>query len=471
MNNLPELFRIKMVEPIRLIHRNEREKVLQDAGYNLFGVDADNIFIDLLTDSGTSAMSDRQWAALMMGDESYAGCRNYRNLERAIRDLMGFPYYVPTHQGRAAENLLFFVKLKPGDYVPNNTHFDTTRANVEVNKAHAVDLMIDEAHTVKSNHPFKGNMDIEKLANFITSTGADKIPVGMITITNNSVGGQPVSMDNIRRTAQVYKDHKIPFYIDACRYAENSYFIQQREEGYANRSIREIAREIFSYADGATMSAKKDALVNIGGFLASRDEEFMRLVHQKMVVIEGFPTYGGLSGRDMEAMVVGLYEGQDQDYLRYRVEHTAYLARKLKEAGVPVVEPVGGHAVYVDAAGFLSHIPRHLFPGQALVVELYRQGGIRAVEVGSVMFMHRDSQGEIVYPQLDLVRLAIPRRVYTRGHLEYVARVFSEIRENRESITGVEFTYEPPVLKHFTARFRQVPLMATSSKTEQKVNI
>ena len=284
--------------------------------------------------------------------------------------------------------------------------------------------------------------------------------MGMITITNNSVGGQPVSMDNIRRTAQIYKDYKVPFYIDACRYAENSFFIQKREEGYANRSIKEIAREIFSYADGATMSAKKDALVNIGGFLASRDENFMRLVHQKMVVIEGFPTYGGLAGRDMEAMAVGLYEGQNRDYLEYRIEHTAYLGRKLKEEGVPIVEPVGGHAVYVDAKGFLSHIPQCLFPGQALVVELYRQGGIRATEIGSVMFMHKSPDGEITYPELDLVRLAIPRRVYTRGHLDYVAKIFGQLRKNRDEIPGMAFTYEPPVLKHFTARFKPIPTTA-----------
>lgn len=456
MKVIPEPFRIKMVEPIRLISREKREAALIEAGYNLFLVEAENIFIDLLTDSGTSAMSDRQWSGIMMGDESYAGCRNFRHLDTAIKDIFGFPYFVPTHQGRAAENILFSLRVKPGTYVPNNTHFDTTRANIEANKGIAVDLLIDEGAIVEINHPFKGNMDLEKLENFIKSVGADKIPVGMTTITNNSVGGQPVSMENIRKTSEIYKKYKIPFYIDACRYAENCYFIQQREPGYINRSIIEIAREIFSYADGATMSAKKDALVNIGGFLATREKDFFEKIRQKLILMEGFVTYGGLAGRDLETIAFGLYEGIDENYLHYRINHTAYLAEKLEKIGVPFVKPVGGHGVYVDAKGFLSHIPQSKFPGQALVVALYLEGGIRAVEIGSVMFAHRNEKGEVIYPDLELVRLAIPRRVYTYSHLDYVAEVFERIKKNKEKIKGLKFTYEPPALRHFTARFELV---------------
>ncbi len=451
-----EPFRIKMVEPIKLIPREMREKVLQDAGYNLFLVDAENIFIDLLTDSGTSAMSDRQWSALMMGDESYAGCRNFKHLEKAIKDIFGFPYFVPTHQGRAAENLLFSVMVKSGQFVPNNTHFDTTRANVEAHGGHAVDLAIDEAKDVESIHPFKGNMDIEKLENFIKDVGPENIPLGMITITNNSIGGQPVSLENIRKTAQVYHRYKIPFYIDACRYSENCYFIKMREEGYQDKPIIEIAREIFSYADGATMSAKKDALVNIGGFLGTRDAEVFSKLKQMLIHIEGFPTYGGLAGRDLEAIAVGLYEGLDEEYLRYRIAHTKYLADRLEEIGIPCVKPTGGHAVYVDAKGFLDHIPQSQFPGQALVVALYLEGGIRAVEIGTVMFSYRDEKGNMVYPDLDLVRMAIPRRVYTRSHLDYVVEVFRRIKQSKREIRGLRFTYEPPALKHFTARFEPV---------------
>jgi tryptophanase len=453
MITLPEPFRIKMVEPIHLTPREERERLLKEAGYNLFLVDAEHVFIDLLTDSGTSAQSDRQWAGLMMGDESYAGCRNFRNLEKAIKDIFGFPYFVPTHQGRAAENLLFSLTLKPDDTVPNNTHFDTTRANVEANGGIAADLCIEESGKVKSTHPFKGNMDLDRLERLIKTEGKEKIPIGMITLTNNSVGGQPVSLDNIRKTSALYRENGIPFYIDSCRYGENCYFIQQREEGYSGRSIKEIAGEIYSHADGATMSAKKDALANIGGFLATRDEKFFEKIRQRLVVVEGFPTYGGLSGRDLEAVAVGLYEGIDQDYLEYRINHTAYLAGRLRDAGVPFVEPVGGHGVYVDAMGFLDHIPQSRFPGQALVAALYLEGGIRAVEVGSVMFARKLPDGTIEYPPLELVRLAIPRRVYTRSHLDYVAEVFKAIKEKKREIGGLRFTFEPSALRHFTARF------------------
>lgn len=453
---MPEPFRIKMVEPIRLVPREEREEILKEAGYNLFLVDAENIFIDLLTDSGTSAMSDRQWSALMMGDESYAGCRNFTDMKKAMKDIFGFDYFVPTHQGRSAENILFSLMVKPGDYVPNNTHFDTTRANVEANHGRAVDLVIDEGKNVHSDYPFKGNMDVEKLEHFIKSVGPEHIPLGMITITNNSVGGQPVSMENIRNTAAVYKKYKIPFYIDACRYAENCYFIREREEGFADWSIIDIAREIFSHADGATMSAKKDALVNIGGFLATRDAKCFEKIQQKLIFVEGFPTYGGLAGRDLGAITTGLYEGLDDEYLKYRINHTKYLAEGLKSVGVPVVEPVGGHAVYVDAKDFLSHIPQPQFPGQALVAQLYLEGGIRAVEIGSVMFAEEQPDGTIKYPELDMVRLAIPRRVYTRTHLDYVVDVFEKLAVNKDKIKGLEFTYEPPALKHFTAKFKPV---------------
>jgi tryptophanase len=423
-----------MVEPIHLHPREHREKALAEAGYNLFLIKSDDIFIDLLTDSGTSAMSDRQWGAMMQGDESYAGCRSFYHMKDAISDIFGFPYFIPTHQGRAAEHLLFSLCVKPGLMVPNNTHFDTTRANVEAVGGIAMDLVIDESKNVKSSYPFKGNMDPEKLENFIKSVGKEKIPLGMITITNNSIGGQPVSMENIRTTASIYKKYGIPFYIDSCRYGENCYFIQQREPGYANKSIIEIAREIYSYADGATMSAKKDALVNIGGFLATRNKEFFERVSQELILVEGFPTYGGLSGRDLEAVATGLYEGLNQEYLRYRIEQTAFLGNKLKDIGVPVIEPFGAHAIYVDAKSFLDHIPQSQFPGQALVDALYLEGGIRTVEVGSVMFMSKDENGNITYPDLDLVRLAIPRRVYTRSHLEYIAEVFEEIKNKNNCL-------------------------------------
>jgi tryptophanase len=456
---LPEPFRIKMVEPIKLYPREERQKVLEEAGYNLFLVDAQHVFIDLLTDSGTSAMSDHQWGALMMGDESYAGCRSFYRLSDAITDIFGFQYFIPIHQGRAAERLLFYLNVKPGQYVPNNTHFDTTRANVEAMGAHPTDLVIEEGKNVHSRHPFKGNMDIEKLERFINSVGRENIPLGMITITNNSMGGEPVSLDNIRQTAGIYKKYGIPFYIDACRYAENSYFIQQRERGYENKSPIEIAREIFSYADGATMSAKKDALVNIGGFLATRDKDLYERTKQELILVEGFPTYGGLAGRDLDAIAVGLYEGLDQEYLRYRIEQVKYFGDRLKDIGVPIVEPVGGHAVYVDAKGFLDHIPPGQFPGQALVAALYLEGGIRAVEIGSVMFSSVDVEGNITPPEMELVRLALPRRVYTQSHLNYVVEVFEEIKKKKKDIKGMRFAYEPPRLKHFTARFEEVAVV------------
>jgi tryptophanase len=452
-----EPFRIKVVEPIKQTTRANREQILAAAHNNLFGVAAEDVFIDFLTDSGTNAMSDRQWSAMMVGDESYAGARSFTHFEAAVQAVLGFPCVLPTHQGRGAEGILFKTLVKAGQSVPNNRHFDTTQANLLALGANPVDLVVAEAADPTSDLPFKGNMDLEKLAHFIQETGPENIPLGMLTITNNSAAGQPVSMANIKATAEIYHRYDILFFIDACRFAENAWFIKTREPGYGDRSVAEIALEMFSYADGCTMSAKKDAIVNIGGFLACRDEDLKLKLAERLIIQEGFPTYGGLAGRDLEAVAVGLREGIEEDYLAYRERHTAYLGEVLRSAGMEVYLPTGGHAVYVDAGQTLPHIPPEQFPGVALANMLYIEGGVRTVEIGSLMFSHPDLvTGEIISAPNELVRLAIPRRVYTRSHLDYVGEVAREVVKNVGEIRGLEITWAPELLRHFMARLAWV---------------
>lgn len=452
-----EPYRIKVVERIQKTTRKEREKILQQGGLNVFNIPAEKVFIDLLTDSGTSAMSDRQWAGLMMGDESYAGARSFFRFEEAVKSIFGFSHVLPTHQGRAAERILFEGMVKRGDSVPNNIHFDTTRANVEVREASAINFVVDEAYDPMLEAPFKGSMDPAKLEKFIAEKGTETIPLVMMTITNNSAAGQPVSMANIREVSRICRQHSIPFFFDACRFAENVYFIKKKEKGYAEKSVLEISREMFSYADGATMSAKKDALVNIGGFIALNDEALAESLKNILIVGEGFPTYGGLAGRDLEAIAQGLHEVLEEDYLQFRVDQVAYLGELLNKAEVPFYKPAGGHAIYLLADKILPHIPRHQYPGWALSIALYREAGIRAVEIGGVMFARKDEKsGKEIFPPLELVRLAIPRRVYTASHLQYVAEAASEIYRNRDRVKGLKIVKHSPYLRHFTVRMEEV---------------
>jgi tyrosine phenol-lyase len=457
MKTIIEPFRIKSVEPIRFTTPEERQRILHDAGYNPFLIHADDVLIDLLTDSGTSAMSARQWSGIMDGDESYAGARSFYRFEKAVRDLTGYTYVIPTHQGRAAEKILFTILGGKGKYIPNNTHFDTTRANIEYSGAEAVDLLINEGKDPHSTHPFKGNLDVGKLRKFIEEVGPGNVPVGMVTVTNNAGGGQPVSMENLRAVREVLHGYGIPFYLDACRFAENAYFIKLREPGYDSKSVGEIAREMFSLADGCTMSAKKDALVNMGGFIALNDEALAQQARNILIVTEGFPTYGGLAGRDLEAIAQGLAEVVDEHYLQYRIRSVEYLGEKLTELGIPILQPPGGHAIYINAKEFLPHVPPERFPGQSIVCELYRKGGIRTVEIGSVMFgRYHHTTGTFLPAPMELVRLAIPRRVYTQSHIDYVIEVVNEVYAERERLAGYRITYEAPMLRHFTALFEPI---------------
>ena len=459
-----EPFRIKSVEPIRLTTRSERMGLLEKAGYNVFLLPSEDVLIDLLTDSGTSAMSARQWSALMRGDESYAGSPSYYRFKAAVQDVFGFEEVIPTHQGRAAERILFTTVCEPGHIVPNNTHFDTTRANIEATGATALDLPAPEGLIPSAPHPFKGDLDVGALRDLIEREGADRIPLCMITVTNNTGGGQPVSMANIREVSEICHTHGIPLYIDACRFAENAFFIQQREAGFGDRTVRSIAREMFSYADGCTMSAKKDGLANIGGFLATNDSGLASRARELLILTEGFPTYGGLAGRDLEVVAVGLEEVLDEDYLRYRVASVGYLGEHIAREGVPIVQPPGGHAVYIDAAAFLPHVPPEALPGQALVAELFLEGGVRGVEVGTVMFGHPDPEtGQEVPAAMELVRLALPRRVYTQSHVDYLVEVIISVWRRRHVIEGFRFTYQAPALRHFTARFEPLYEMATTA--------
>lgn len=451
-----EPFRIKSVQAIDLPTVEERESALLRAGYNLFGLHADEVIIDLLTDSGTGAMSARQWAGMMVGDESYAGARSFFRFETTVQDLTGYNEVIPTHQGRAAERILFANAVSDGDVVPSNTHFDTTRANVEYQGAEARDLVIVEGTDPAALLPFKGNLDTDALRATIDEVGVDRIPLVMMTVTNNSGGGQPVSMQNLREVREVCNQYGLPLILDACRFAENAWFIKLREDGYADKTPREIAQEMFSLADGCTMSAKKDGLANIGGFVALNDGELAAKCRNLLILTEGFPTYGGLAGYDLEAIAVGLREVLDENYLRYRIRSTEYLADKVYNAGVPIVRPAGGHAVYLDAKALLPHVPPEQYPAQALAVELYRNGGVRGVEIGSVMFGKVQSDGSEIPAAMELVRLAIPRRTYTQSHIDFVAEVVIDVAMGSGDIGGYRIVEQAPWLRHFTARFEPV---------------
>ena len=455
-----EPFRIKMVEPIKKTTREEREKLVKKADYNIFKIPAENVFIDMLTDSGTSAMSSKQWGGIMTGDESYAGSSSFYHLRDSVQDIMGFPYVQPTHQGRAADFIMSQLYASKGGYILGNLHFDSFKGHSEIAGSIPIDLIIEEGRTANSNpHPFKGNMDIEKLKNFIDEKGKENIPLIIITVTSNGNGGQPVSMENIRTVSKIAKANQIPLMIDAARFAENCYFIKKRENGYENKSIKEIANELFSYADGCVMSSKKDGLVNIGGFICTKHEELFPMINQLAIINEGFVTYGGMSGRDLEALAIGLQEGIDEEYLKYRIEQVQYLGEELSKKGIPIILPTGGHGVYVDAQKFYPHIPQSEFPGQALVVELYKTAGVRGVELGSCAFSKKNKEtGEIIYPDLELVRLTVSRRVYTNRHMDVVINALDDVFKRRDQMKGLKLTYEGPIisLRHFTAKFEMI---------------
>lgn len=451
-----EPYKIKMTEDIYVSNREEREKWIEEAGYNLFNLASDHVFIDLLTDSGTGAMSDKQWAEMMIGDESYAGSRSFTKLKNVVEDVLGFPYTLPTHQGRAAENVLFSVLVKEGNVVPGNSHFDTTKGHIEFRKAHAVDCTIDEAFDINAIHPFKGNIDLVKLEEVYNSHPKENIPFCLITITCNSSGGQPVSIENIKAVKALSDKYGIPVFFDAARFAENAYFIKEREEGYANKTIKEIVKEVFSYGEGFTMSAKKDGLVNIGGILALRDLDLYRSCGNFGIIFEGYLTYGGLAGRDLGALAQGLMEATEYNYLKGRISQVEYLGNKLMEYGIPVQKPIGGHAVFVDALTFLPHVPRNEYPAQTLGIELYKEGGVRGVEIGTLL-ADRDPETRLDrFPKLELLRLAIPRKTYTFKHMDYIAAALKNIYDRREEIkSGYEIVWEADILRHFTVQLKK----------------
>ena len=455
-----EPFRIKVIEPIKKSTRAEREDWIKKANFNVFRLEAEQVYIDMITDSGTSAMSSNQWAGIMKGDESYAGSKSFFNLRDSVQDIMGFPYVQPTHQGRAADFIMSQLYAKKGGYILGNLHFDSFKGHAEIAGSIPIDLIIEEGRTANSNpHPFKGNMDVKKLENFIKQNGSEQIPLIIITITSNGNGGQPVSMNNIRAVSEIAKANKIPLMIDAARFAENCYFIKKREEGYKDKSIKEIALELFSHADGCVMSSKKDGLVNMGGFICTRHEELFPAINQLAIINEGFVTYGGMSGRDLEALAIGLYEGVEEDYLEYRINQVAYLGEQLSKKGVPIILPTGGHGVYVDAQKFYPNIPQSEFPGQAMVVELFKTGGVRGVELGSCAFSKKNLEtGEIIFPDLELVRLTVSRRVYTNRHMDVVVNALADVFERRNEMKGLKLTYEGPIisLRHFTAKFEPI---------------
>ena len=456
MQTIIEPFKIKSVEPIHFTTKDQRVNILRDAFYNPFLIKAKDVIIDLLTDSGTSAMSSEQWAGIMRGDESYAGSDSFFRFEETVSSITHMKYIIPTHQGRASEKILFSITGGKGKYFISNTLFDTTRANIEFAGAEGIDLLCEEGKQPSLISPFKGNIDLIALEKTIQEKGVENIPLVIITVTNNSGGGQPVSMANIKAASLICKKFSIPFFIDACRFAENCYFIKQREKGFENKTIFEIAQELFSYADGCTMSAKKDAFANIGGFLAMNDEALAMKCRNLLIITEGFPTYGGLAGRDLEAIAIGLKEVMEEDYLKYRIRSIEYIGDKLDTVGVPYIKPTGGHAVYLDAKAFLPHIPANEYPGQALCGELFLEGGVRGVEIGTVMFGKYDADGKTISAPMELVRLAIPRRVYTQSHIDYVAEVIIKVFKRRETIKGYKIVYETPLLRHFTARFEQL---------------